>query len=102
MATVVNQNPAARADAWGGVQTSGSIQIKDVQKYYGTVHALRGVSTSVNKGEVLVLIGPSGCGKSTLLRSINGLEKIDSGRVVVDGKVIDTSHKNINSVRAEV
>ena len=78
------------------------VDIQDVQKHFGPIHALRGVSTHVNKGEVLVIIGPSGCGKSTLLRSINGLEKIDGGRVVVDGKVIDTSHKNINSVRAEV
>lgn len=78
------------------------VDIQDVQKHFGPIHALRGVSTHVDKGEVLVIIGPSGCGKSTLLRSINGLEKIDGGRVVVDGKVIDTTHKNINSVRAEV
>ncbi len=78
------------------------VSIEDVHKHFGSVHALRGVSTHVNKGEVLVIIGPSGCGKSTLLRSINGLETIDGGRVVVDGNVIDTKHKNINAVRAEV
>lgn len=82
--------------------TNAIVSIEDVHKHFGPIHALRGVSTHVNKGEVLVIIGPSGCGKSTLLRSINGLEKIDGGRVVVDGLVIDTSHKNINSVRAEV
>ncbi len=83
-------------------QNGPIVQIQDVHKHFGSVHALRGVSTYVARGEVLVVIGPSGCGKSTLLRSINGLETIDSGRVVVDGLVIDASHKNINSVRAEV
>lgn len=78
------------------------VRIQDVHKHFGTVHALRGVSTDVSKGQVLVIIGPSGCGKSTLLRSINGLETIDSGQVVVDGTVIDSRHKNINTVRAEV
>jgi polar amino acid transport system ATP-binding protein len=78
------------------------VSIEQVHKHFGAVHALRGVSTHVDKGEVLVIIGPSGCGKSTLLRSINGLETIDSGRVVVDGTVIDARHKNINIVRAEV
>lgn len=83
-------------------RTNAIVSIEDVHKHFGSVHALRGVSTHVNKGEVLVIIGPSGCGKSTLLRSINGLETIDGGRVVIDGKVIDTKHKNINAVRAEV
>jgi polar amino acid transport system ATP-binding protein len=78
------------------------VRIEDVHKHFGTTQALRGITTHVDKGEVLVIIGPSGCGKSTLLRSINGLETIDSGRVVVDGIVIDNRHKNINAVRAEV
>jgi polar amino acid transport system ATP-binding protein len=78
------------------------VQIQEIHKHFGSVHALRGVTTHVNKGEVLVVIGPSGCGKSTLLRSINGLELIDAGRVIVDGNVIDTKHHNINAVRAEV
>src|SRR5581483_1922921 len=78
------------------------IRIENVHKYFGNVHALRGVSTFVREGQVLVIIGPSGCGKSTLLRSINGLETIDSGKIIVDGNVVDASHKNINAVRAEV
>ncbi len=82
--------------------TDPIVRIQDVHKHFGNVHALRGVSTDVSKGQVLVIIGPSGCGKSTLLRSINGLETIDSGRVVVDGTIIDSGHKNINTVRAEV
>ncbi|MCC7165374.1 MAG: amino acid ABC transporter ATP-binding protein [Anaerolineae bacterium] len=82
--------------------TGPIVSIQDVHKHFGNVHALRGVSIDVVKGQVLVVIGPSGCGKSTLLRSINGLETIDSGRVIVDGTVIDSQHKNINTVRAEV
>ncbi|MCG3140108.1 MAG: Glutamine transport ATP-binding protein GlnQ [Anaerolineae bacterium] len=83
-------------------QPNAIIQIQDVHKHFGNVHALRGVSTHVNKGQVLVVIGPSGCGKSTLLRSINGLETIDSGRIIVDNNTIDAKHQNINAVRAEV
>jgi polar amino acid transport system ATP-binding protein len=78
------------------------IQVQDVHKHFGSVHALRGVTARVDKGEVLVIIGPSGCGKSTLLRSINGLEYIDSGRILVDNNTIDAKHQNINAVRAEV
>lgn len=77
------------------------IQIEKVHKYFGRVHALRGVSLNVFKGEVVVIIGPSGSGKSTLLRCINRLEEFDSGHIVVDGIPLDTA-ENINAVRAEV
>jgi polar amino acid transport system ATP-binding protein len=78
------------------------IQIENVHKHFGRVHALRGVTTSVARGEVLVVVGPSGSGKSTLLRCINALESVDDGRVIVDGIPVTGSHKNINAVRAEV
>jgi len=78
------------------------IQIENVHKRFGKVHALRGVSLAVQRGEVLVLIGPSGSGKSTLLRCINGLEYVDSGRVMVDNIPVTHAAKNINAVRAEV
>jgi len=78
------------------------IQIENVHKHFGKVHALRGVTTSVRRGEVLVLIGPSGSGKSTFLRCINALEPVDSGQVIVDGIPVTGAHKNINAVRAEV
>jgi len=78
------------------------IQIENVHKRFGKVHALRGVSTTVRRGEVLVLIGPSGSGKSTLLRCINGLERPESGRVIVDNIPLDNSSEHINAVRAEV
>lgn len=78
------------------------IQIENVHKHFGKVNALRGISTTVRRGEVLVLIGPSGSGKSTLLRCINGLEHPDTGRVIVDGIAVDHSSQHINAVRAEV
>jgi polar amino acid transport system ATP-binding protein len=79
------------------------IQIKDLHKTFerGKVVALDGVSLSVYRGQVVVIIGPSGSGKSTLLRCINRLEVPDSGTVVVDGVPL-TGKENINKVRAEV
>jgi ABC-type polar amino acid transport system ATPase subunit len=67
------------------------LAIKNVEKRYGLLEVLRGVSFDVEPGEVMVLVGPSGCGKSTLLRCINGLEQIDAGSIVVDGCKIDTA-----------
>ena len=60
------------------------IQISNIHKHFGSVHALRGVSLEVEKGEVVVIIGPSGSGKSTLLRCINRLEEFNSGSIIVD------------------
>jgi polar amino acid transport system ATP-binding protein len=61
------------------------IHIENVQKHFGRVRALRGVSLDVNEKEVVVIVGPSGSGKSTLLRCINRLEEYDAGKIVVDG-----------------
>jgi len=77
------------------------IHIEDIHKHFGKVHALRGVSLDVRKGEVVVIIGPSGSGKSTLLRCINHLEECDAGRIVVDGVPLDTA-QNINAIRQEI
>jgi polar amino acid transport system ATP-binding protein len=77
------------------------IQIQDVHKHFGKVHALRGVSLNVDKGEVIVIVGPSGSGKSTLLRCINRLEEYEQGQIIVDGIPLDTA-ENINAVRREV
>jgi spermidine/putrescine transport system ATP-binding protein len=62
------------------------IEFRDVQKYYGDYHALRGISASIRAGEFFSLLGPSGCGKTTLLRTIAGFEQISSGAVLIDGK----------------
>lgn len=64
------------------------IEIKDVHKFFGDLHVLKGVDMKVDKGEVCVLLGPSGSGKSTLLRCINGLEKISAGRVYLEGELM--------------
>lgn len=62
------------------------IEFRDVHKYYGEYHALRGVTASIKEGEFFSLLGPSGCGKTTLLRTIAGFEGISSGVVLVDDK----------------
>jgi len=77
------------------------IHIENIHKYFGHVHALRGVNLDIYKGEVIVVIGPSGSGKSTLLRCINRLEEFDSGQIIVDNITLDTA-ENINAVRTEV
>jgi polar amino acid transport system ATP-binding protein len=77
------------------------IHIENVEKHFGKVHALRGVSLDVNRGEVIIIIGPSGSGKSTLLRCINRLEEFDKGKIIVDNIPLDSA-ENINAVRTEV
>jgi len=66
------------------------------------VRAVDGVTTTVDKGEVVVVIGPSGSGKSTFIRCVNGLESFDSGHVYIDGVDIADRKTNINKIRAEV
>ena len=62
------------------------IEFKDVHKYYGDYHALRGINATIRAGEFFSLLGPSGCGKTTLLRTIAGFEGISSGVVMIDSK----------------
>ncbi len=65
------------------------IEFKDVHKYYGDYHALRGINGTIKAGEFFSLLGPSGCGKTTLLRTIAGFEGISSGAVLIDGKTME-------------
>ncbi len=78
------------------------IEFKNVDKYYGDLHALKNINISFEKGEVATLIGPSGSGKSTLLRCINGLEKITNGELNVLGKNISDSNTDIRLVRQKL
>lgn len=64
------------------------LELKGVEKYYGDFHAIKGINLNIQKGEFIVFVGPSGCGKSTLLRMIAGLEDINGGDLVLDGKNI--------------
>jgi polar amino acid transport system ATP-binding protein len=78
------------------------IQIRDLHKSFGHLHAVRGVSLDIHPAEVVVIIGPSGSGKSTLLRCINRLETPDSGTVIVDGFSVTDPRTDISKVRAGV
>ena len=78
------------------------IVARDVHKWFGDFHALRGVSTSVRRGEVVVVIGPSGSGKSTFIRTINRLEQHQRGDIIVDGVEMTDDVRNIDAIRREV
>jgi multiple sugar transport system ATP-binding protein len=65
------------------------VRISGLQKYYGAVHALKGIDLTIADGEFAVFVGPSGCGKSTLLRTIAGLEEQDGGEIAIGGRVVN-------------
>ncbi|GAY73370.1 glutamine transport ATP-binding protein GlnQ [Lentilactobacillus kosonis] len=67
------------------------IEFDDVQKYYGDFHALKDINLKIEDGETVVLIGPSGSGKSTLIRTVNGLEPVQDGRLIVNGQDLQTT-----------
>jgi general L-amino acid transport system ATP-binding protein len=77
------------------------IVCRDVNKWYGEFHALKNVSLSVKRQEVVVIIGPSGSGKSTFIRTINRLEEHQSGDIVVDGIPLTRDVRNIEAIRME-
>lgn len=86
--------------------TNGSepvIIAKDVQKWYSNnFHVLKGVSLTVNKGEVVVVMGPSGSGKSTFIRTFNALEAYQKGSIEIDGIRLSHNLKNVEAIRREV
>jgi glutamate/aspartate transport system ATP-binding protein len=78
------------------------IQIDNVSKHYGAFQVLTDCSTTVNKGEVVVVCGPSGSGKSTLIKTVNGLEPIQAGRILVDGTQVNDPKTNLSKLRSRV
>ena len=82
--------------------TEEMIVCRDVHKWFGSFHALRGVSTTINRGEVVVVFGPSGSGKSTFIRTINRLEEHQRGDIIVDGIELTNDVRNIEAIRSEV
>ena len=78
------------------------IVCKDVHKWFGNFHALKGVSMEVRKGEVIVIFGPSGSGKSTFIRTINRLEEHQRGTIMVDGIELTHDIRNIAAIRSEI
>jgi polar amino acid transport system ATP-binding protein len=78
------------------------ITVDKVNKHFGPAHVLRDVCTHFNAGEVAVIIGSSGSGKSTLLRTLNRLEKHDSGSIVIDGIPVDDHPQHLKALHAEV
>jgi general L-amino acid transport system ATP-binding protein len=80
----------------------GIIIYRDVHKWYGDFHVLRGISFTLQKGEVVVICGPSGSGKSTCIRTINRLEEHQRGQIIVDGVELTNDLRNIEFIRREV
>jgi len=78
------------------------IEIKNVSKAYGAFKVLTNCTTSVDKGDVVVVCGPSGSGKSTLIKTVNGLEPFQSGDIVVDGISLSDSKTNLSKLRSRV
>ncbi|QPC43897.1 amino acid ABC transporter ATP-binding protein [Kaustia mangrovi] len=79
-----------------------AIDIRNMNKWYGTYHALRDINLTVARGERIVICGPSGSGKSTMIRCINALEDHQSGSITVDGTRLSSDLRNIDRIRSEV
>src|SRR5213075_2651197 len=97
----------------GAVSANGPVmRAEDVFKRFGRLEVLKGVSLEVRRGEVVCIIGPSGSGKTTFIRCINHLERLDSGRILVNGhligyrerngKLVEDTERNIARQRAEI
>lgn len=78
------------------------IKLENVRKNYKSTRVLNNVSFSANKGEIVAIIGPSGCGKTTLLKCINGLEKIDRGKIIIEGHDITEKDFDLSHLRQNV
>jgi general L-amino acid transport system ATP-binding protein len=88
--------------AAGEVDREGIIVCRDVHKWFGQLHVLKGVSLTVQPKEVIVIAGPSGSGKSTFIRTINRLEEHQRGEIIVDGIELSNDIRNIAAIRSEI
>ncbi len=78
------------------------LEAQNIHKKFGKSDILKGISLTIDKGEVLVLLGPSGSGKSTLLRTLNGLETIDSGEIIFNDRILELSELAWQKIRPEI
>ena len=78
------------------------LEVRDLHKYYEKQEVLKGISTTVKKGDVIAIIGPSGCGKSTFLRSLNLLEVPTRGQILFEGTDITDKKTDINQMRQKI
>ncbi|MEV4254112.1 amino acid ABC transporter ATP-binding protein [Spirillospora sp. NPDC049652] len=78
------------------------VVLENVNKHFGELHVLKDINLTIDQGEVVVIIGPSGGGKSTLCRSINRLEPIDGGTILIDGKKLPEEGRDLARLRADV
>ena len=76
------------------------IELKNVSKWYGNFQVLDNCSTSIKKGEVVVVCGPSGSSKSTLIKTINGLEPFQKGEIIVDNVNVHDPKTNLSKLRS--
>ena len=88
----------------GDIQSESESVIicRDVHKWFGDFHVIKGVSTEIYKGEVVVVFGPSGSGKSTFIRMLNRLEEHQQGQIIIDGIELTNDIRNINAIRRDV
>ncbi|MBZ8182132.1 amino acid ABC transporter ATP-binding protein [Oscillatoria salina] len=102
---MINEKPATLIeDEFPGEEREKAIIASEVHKWYASnnFYVLRGVSLSVNRGEVVVIMGPSGSGKSTFIRTFNALEAYQKGQIIIDGIELSHDLKNIDAIRREV
>jgi general L-amino acid transport system ATP-binding protein len=98
----LTEQPAAGTRADISDARADIIVCRDVHKWFGHLHVLRGISMNVKVGEVLVIFGPSGSGKSTFIRTINRLEEHQRGDIIVDGIELTDDIRNISAIRSEI
>ena len=78
------------------------IEFKNINKFYGDNHVLKGINLKIEKGQFVTLLGPSGCGKSTFLRCMNGLEMPTGEKILLDGEEVMSNGKKIARIRQRI